>query len=437
MDTEENPTGNVSKATIDADPVPQMDTAAHEESTGKSGDTGSEPVYEKIGVKWRSAFRRGAFDLSELPILPWVSERTRRIVLAHLATYPAEALVHRHSHRSYDPTNNLRNYPRRMAEYYDCFGSAVDYDDSEPGTDDREDPGTYDDDNAESKFRFDSFSFICRYFCDWKILRYNSIVQVLIPPPFFRVMEELLLLFIEVVSPYFFYLGARPNSTHLEPGRRQPLADPRFRISEVVGFFGDLDYSFYLHVVIPRRWLLGLMREGQIAILETIVRKMIQQISGLLEVGFKSPVLSDHDAHIEGQRILEFARICDECSIAIYIMFGSKRFRSERLELLMMKYLDEDKPIKWELVRTLDEINRIKYISGVNMENQNDYQHYWYWVNGWSGPEDRHESTTSQGTKEVTQCVEAAGLMETTVDDHDAADAESVEPCILEGMFIL
>lgn len=104
---------------------------------------------------------------------------------------------------------------------------------------------------------------------------------------------------------------------------------------------------------LTRRYRCGLMREAQFELIETVLQKDLEQVSGLLEIDLsqrqdKKDYLSLYD---------ELARAINRNHALIANFLASEHFRSERLEYLLLKYTKEE-DINWELVRALEQKQR-------------------------------------------------------------------------------
>ncbi|RPA71491.1 hypothetical protein BJ508DRAFT_367734 [Ascobolus immersus RN42] len=162
------------------------------------------------------------------------------------------------------------------------------------------------------------------------------------PPPFYQILEEYVVLYIQHVYPYFQRLGWPDDAEW--PRNGPSLRDPRSALHETFSFLGALHIE---EVVVAPRWKHGMLRERQIKLIELVLRNFLEQLRAILEVSIGN----------ENLRLVEFGRVCLLAGLSISSFFGSPRLRSERLEVLLLRYLDE-KDVNWEVVRGLDKAQR-------------------------------------------------------------------------------
>ncbi|RPA75778.1 hypothetical protein BJ508DRAFT_417953 [Ascobolus immersus RN42] len=100
--------------------------------------------------------------------------------------------------------------------------------------------------------------------------------------------------------------------------------------------------------IIPARWQAGLLRGGQAYLIEIALRKMMLQLETLI-LG----VETDN----EEVRRQEMARTCYRAILLMAKLIAGARFRSERLESLLVGYVKEN-GINWDVVRAVDGLQR-------------------------------------------------------------------------------
>ncbi|RPA75786.1 hypothetical protein BJ508DRAFT_365454 [Ascobolus immersus RN42] len=172
----------------------------------------------------------------------------------------------------------------------------------------------------------------------------------LYPAPLLMVLEEYMLFYIRKLHPYFVRLG-RPVNLKDYWADDGPFDPRRFYVTSAYNFGCPLDRGSW---PVPHRWRAGLMREKQIRLVTTVARNLFIELSELLEIKTDD----------EKTRTVEFSRVCIRAESTLSKFLANSQFRSERLENLLCKYLDEEE-VNWELVRKLDLIWRedeaIKY----------------------------------------------------------------------------
>ncbi|RPA75777.1 hypothetical protein BJ508DRAFT_365447 [Ascobolus immersus RN42] len=188
-----------------------------------------------------------------------------------------------------------------------------------------------------------------------------------IPPPFQQLLEEYLLFYVRKIQPFFARIG---HPFLYENGRPSPdlssdmntKKDPRVRYVDIAQQLGVVKE----HGIV-KRWNCGLARPSQFQIAEIAIRKMMEQLEALMELEFEA----------EGERIIttEFSRICQRTFSFLDGFVFASEFRSERLEALLLRYLNNDE-VNMEFVRALDTKHR-------KVENDESYADSGYLWSGW------------------------------------------------------
>ncbi|RPA86536.1 hypothetical protein BJ508DRAFT_411220, partial [Ascobolus immersus RN42] len=178
------------------------------------------------------------------------------------------------------------------------------------------------------------------------------------PPHFQAILDECLLFYLHSFQPYFEHRLERK-----ELGPNMEGDDPRLGFIKILErlAFDNAPYenrSPYctdearpsLAFTIQARWKAGLLRGGQVLVIETLLRKLLLELTALL---------GERTDSIETVRLVEMERAIDRADRAIKHFFGNARFRSERLEVLLVKYLGEPE-VNTDVVRGI-EIAQRKY----------------------------------------------------------------------------
>ncbi|RPA78703.1 hypothetical protein BJ508DRAFT_153828 [Ascobolus immersus RN42] len=139
------------------------------------------------------------------------------------------------------------------------------------------------------------------------------------PPPFYDIINEFATFYITDLYPYFYLLGI--------PKLDLSLNDPRAACVNIIFQLGSCAV-----LKLPARWSAGLMREDQIILLKEVIRRLLAQIRGLLEL----------EPSNERLRYIEIDRLSYRAYASIITFFGSGDFRSGRLESLIVGYLAEE-----------------------------------------------------------------------------------------------
>lgn len=170
------------------------------------------------------------------------------------------------------------------------------------------------------------------------------------PSQFIDLLEDCFVFYIKKFYPYFH--------EQLDRGRLAASVSP----SDPRMFYYWLFDTFWprepntIHPFVNalyRRKAIGILRQGQVDILTTMVRNMLTQLAVVLE--FEPGVVEDGEA--KAVRLAEFERIVSGTYRMVTNFLGSSSFHSERVEALLLRYLAED-DVNWDLVRALDAIQR-------------------------------------------------------------------------------
>lgn len=122
----------------------------------------------------------------------------------------------------------------------------------------------------------------------------------------------------------------------------------------MISVLGEVDPVYSPEMVVASRWKAGLLRMGQVRLIETVLRGCLESINLMIKVENRGEL---SDTEFEVVRLREIARVCHRTKETIVRFFGSERFRSERLELLIGRYLEEE-GVNWEVVRGVDVAQR-------------------------------------------------------------------------------
>lgn len=241
------------------------------------------------------------FRRSNFPPRSFISEKTHEAVLAHLATIPPD-LTLRNSDGEFDTSTDATTLG---GKYY--------------------------------------------YFLEfYENLCYEDFYVY--PPPFHGLVEDLILFYIDVIYPYMRFKAAVPFDVVNSEGvllvsHLWDILELRF--INLIEYLGDPNTDqFRGGVIIAERYRLGLMRPHQIQLLERTYCHMMATISSTL-ISY-----SMEDEVDEKVRLFEITRAMFSASKFVRF-FGASRFRSERLEVLLMRYIEED-GVDVEVARGVD-----------------------------------------------------------------------------------
>lgn len=297
------------------------------EKTGNEND-------RKFGPPGQDSKKPVPFDPSTFPDRSFISEKTHQALLDHFSSLPPEFTL-RYAEESYRNAGGSFTLGSDDLLYF------------------------YEQICVSNKPEADTF-----YPED------GGVVDWCLPPPFYCLIEDCLLFYINTLFPYLKsriyheYLNYHGHAGYKSQSYGSNLKGPTYR-----GYiWSALTYSFFFsnlvflgvwnlgNIQVVRRYWRGMMRPAQIQLIERVIRNMIREVSTLISDSSPSPS-SDIDGFDERPRLIEIARVMDISGRSL-IFFGSNGFRSERLELLLIKYLEED-GINEEVVRGLDAAQRL------------------------------------------------------------------------------
>ncbi|RPA85912.1 hypothetical protein BJ508DRAFT_411539 [Ascobolus immersus RN42] len=158
----------------------------------------------------------------------------------------------------------------------------------------------------------------------------------LFPDPLRAVIEEYLEVYIQQVYPYLqrMYeahkervLGDRNGTWFVAKWYIQPLL--------VLADYGYSEFYYDGFRGLPERWKAGLVRPQQFFILETVLRAVMRFITAWVKNDIPTP--SQLQKHVDRRDYTVY-----QYSAILAFFSDSSRFRSERLELLLVRYLTEE-----------------------------------------------------------------------------------------------
>ncbi|RPA78710.1 hypothetical protein BJ508DRAFT_329029 [Ascobolus immersus RN42] len=167
------------------------------------------------------------------------------------------------------------------------------------------------------------------------------------PLPFRQIIEESLMFYIQTFAPYF----ERHGMSTAKMGA-YGMMDARKVFMSLLYCIGGTEER------VVRKCNAQQMREGQVRLIETVLKRLHLQLRTLIEL----------ETEDEGLRYSEILRMTLRCHIALVGFFVHEGFRSERLEMLLLKYLAEDE-VNWDVVRNVEDVNRA-------FENVREYEFY-------------------------------------------------------------
>lgn len=186
------------------------------------------------------------------------------------------------------------------------------------------------------------------------------------PPQFRQIIEDCTLFYLNTLYPFTTNPFGQKCRNHRSWIRLshilRDLGGPMLNFRTFRDY--DRDERSYFQIrqyeleppLIWKRYDSGLMREQQIQLLILVVRTMMDRIRLLCHTA---------NSQIEFMKLEDWTRTMMQIDLelirtnrSIHIFFGNERFRSERLELLLTKYLLED-DINMEVVKGLESAQRI------------------------------------------------------------------------------
>ncbi|RPA86568.1 hypothetical protein BJ508DRAFT_411242 [Ascobolus immersus RN42] len=144
-------------------------------------------------------------------------------------------------------------------------------------------------------------------------------------PRFHPIVERYLMLYAQLIYPFFESIGHTRCNAHLE-------SDPRSEYLGVILALGDNDDASRLGLAIASRWKSGLLKEEQVWLLEIVTLKLLVDVQAIM-------ASSTMDTQY---KLTAFGRASYRTGHLIRQFLGSYRFRSARLELLLLEYIAED-----------------------------------------------------------------------------------------------
>ncbi|RPA78713.1 hypothetical protein BJ508DRAFT_378184 [Ascobolus immersus RN42] len=166
------------------------------------------------------------------------------------------------------------------------------------------------------------------------------------PPPFQALANDCLSFLMLELQPYCARLGMPLHCRQI----RYDALNPRVEMISILRCFGLRTPFVNCDTVITKRWDNGLLRSAQVQLIHILVKKTLEQARACLRLEAKG--------NEEEVKYTELYRIICRCRVAMARFFTSPKFRSPRLERLLMKYLAED-DINWDVVRGTDRATRI------------------------------------------------------------------------------
>ncbi|RPA76318.1 hypothetical protein BJ508DRAFT_311232 [Ascobolus immersus RN42] len=171
------------------------------------------------------------------------------------------------------------------------------------------------------------------------------------PHWFHTAFEECILFYVQCLDPCFRRAGAK--STYY---------DARFFYRRLFNYFEDPDFP------LVQRVRSGLMRENQLRLIGVLIRKMIFQLHTLLSL--EMPLLkagergaSLNEAQVKARRFEEVYRITSRTEFAFDLVL---QIRSERFEIFVTRYLEEDTEGRYEnVIQGLERAQRL-YEDGIH-----------------------------------------------------------------------
>ncbi|RPA86535.1 hypothetical protein BJ508DRAFT_411219 [Ascobolus immersus RN42] len=170
------------------------------------------------------------------------------------------------------------------------------------------------------------------------------------PPPFVPIIEDMLQFYVKTFHVYFY---GKLHSPTIRPAE----GDPREALIWMVSQLGRREMAFHktqymasepLQSVVRRRWETGLLREAQVKLVGHLFDKLWIELKALVEI----------ETANERLRLVELNRRIIRAGRAMRCFFDNGRFRSERLEGLLLKYLSEDEEVDTQLLHGLEEVQR-------------------------------------------------------------------------------
>ncbi|RPA71492.1 hypothetical protein BJ508DRAFT_367735 [Ascobolus immersus RN42] len=208
---------------------------------------------------------------------------------------------------------------------------------------------------------------------DWFIATYETLLEssyhatgYSYAPVFRPVIEEHILFYINHLFPYFLTI----DWPYKSPGRT--TRDPRYAYWLLIDNLGNHNDDG-AEIAVPQRYKARLMRNEQVKLLEAVMRSLHKQLRFILEVKTDNEEL----------RITELGRACLRADNSVEKFLGSANLRSERLEVLLVRYLEQE-DVNWEVVRRLDQAQRKKEEENEEWRERLDCSHFFDPNHHWS-----------------------------------------------------
>ncbi|RPA83543.1 hypothetical protein BJ508DRAFT_413467 [Ascobolus immersus RN42] len=222
---------------------------------------------------------------------------------------------------------------------------------------------------------YDAFLHIYLRFCQHGGFCNRILVHQLYQPPeyvtaLWPVIQDLLLFYVDTLYPYFTSIGVpiarrkyRLNKRGKIQGWSHQSIETNVCDSDEITFRFTADpRAAYLVLVedlggskcpLPAREKAGLLRKAQVELVEIVLRTVMVQLQALVTAPLQ---VAD-----ESGRLKELERVCKRARVLLFGFLLHPKFRSERLEVLLLRYLKED-GVNWEVVRGMEGAQRRKEI---------------------------------------------------------------------------
>jgi hypothetical protein len=172
-------------------------------------------------------------------------------------------------------------------------------------------------------------------------------------PPLHESIEAFLKFYFDEVSPFITKLQEHSSQDQIKhySGISQSHYHITFTFRTVLAVYLQRG-SYSVH----RRYEVGLLRMQHIELLKVVLKTLMLDSKAIIRN------VEELDENARSQ--LNLRAVVWELSLAgirarkLASFFASGQFRSERLELLLMKYLEED-GVNMEIVKRLDEVDRL------------------------------------------------------------------------------
>ncbi|RPA83542.1 hypothetical protein BJ508DRAFT_324568 [Ascobolus immersus RN42] len=256
-------------------------------------------------------------DLNDLPTIsppPFISPTTHQTFLSHFSTLPASAR-----------------------------GQIISFDEDEADVRLKQTDFTFD-------IFLTTYLLLCRHHgFDSETFTQNPPTY---PPALWPAIEDVLLFFLKTLQPYFSSIGVPfAVRTHFVTSRDTGFmhgtascfkCDPREPLLDLLLELGDPNISASESVLL-RRHEAGLLRDGQVQLVEIVLRGVMVQLGAMIEV----------ECAEEELRLRRMMGVCTKARELLLGLLVHRNFRSERLEGLLLGYLREE-GVNWRVVRGVE-----------------------------------------------------------------------------------